>query len=109
MRCRRDGTRWRTCSRWPRYTTPSRVSPVTAIAHRTASLLPDRVAADCNDNPTGAPSGCAYNEALGVNQYLDSNDPMQLDMARITHAVPLSVAFGSDTRPFSLSPDPLPK
>ena len=38
-----------------------------------------------------------------MNQYLDSNDPMQLDMARITHAVPLSVAFGSDPRLVCLS------
>lgn len=48
----------------------------------------------CEDNPTGAPSGCARNELIGVNEYLDSTDPMQLDMARITGAVPLSIAFG---------------
>jgi hypothetical protein len=48
----------------------------------------------CEDNPTGAGSGCGWNEVIGMNQYLDSNDPLQLDMARITHAVPIAVSFG---------------
>ena len=31
---------------------------------------------------------------IGFNHYMDSEDPVQLDMARITRAVPLDVAFG---------------
>ena len=48
----------------------------------------------CAQNPTGAFSGCARNEMIGVNEWMDSEDPLQLDMARITGAVPIRAAFG---------------
>ena len=48
----------------------------------------------CRQNPTGKFSGCVRNDLIGVNEYLDSEDPVQLDMARITRAVPLDAAFG---------------
>ena len=48
----------------------------------------------CRQNPTGKFSGCSWNEMIGVNVWIDSEDPVQLDMARITHAVPLDAGFG---------------
>ena len=69
----------------PRWNPLAKLQPLAKIHH----AIPY-----CAQNPTGAFSGCMRNENVGFNQWMDSTDPIQLDMARITHSVPLHAAFG---------------